>query len=457
MSELTDWLVVWPLVLPAIAAAAAVAAWGRERLQNALLVSGAGAQGVAAIVLFFQVNATGPVSMDMSGWPASFGVSFVATRFGAGLTAVASIAALAILVYSVSLKATDRRHAGFAPLLLVLLTGVAGAFLTADIFNLYVWFEVTLITALGLLVVGGTSEQLSGALKYALPNLFATTLLLIATALLYGMTGTLNMPNLAAKVSELPDSATLQTVAMLFLLALGMKSALFPLAFWLPSSYHTAGPTVAAVFGALLTKVGVYAMIRVFLTLFAGQALLATDFMAWTAALTVVIGSVGMLGETDMRRWVSFSVLSGVGFMVMGIALGSGEGLAGSIAYIVHSILLSAAFFMVSGLIVRRGRSIQLSKLSGLSARNPFLATIFLALGLSLAGVPPFSGFWPKVLLIRASLALGDYWTVAAIAVSGFVTLFVVGRTFALVFWRSNEAEPVEAAEPGHSFGLAQW
>ncbi|MEO1481057.1 MAG: proton-conducting transporter membrane subunit [Myxococcota bacterium] len=447
---MSDWYVVWPIVLPAIAASCAVAVWGRERLQNAFLLLGATAQGVMALLLFLQVRAQGPVAMDMGGWPAPFGVSFVATEFGAGLTVTASVTALSILVYGMSLGASDKKHPGFAPLLLVLLTGVAGAFLTADIFNLYVWFEVTLITALGLLVVGGTSEQLGGALKYALPNLFATTLLLIATALLYGMTGTLNMPDLATKIAALPDSAALQTVAMMFLLALGMKSALFPLAFWLPASYHTAGPTVAAVFGALLTKVGVYAMIQVFLTLFAAHTLIARDIMAAAAAVTIVIGSVGMLAENDLRRWVSFSVLSSVGFMVIGVALGNRAALTGSIAYVVHSILLSAALFMASGLVVRQGNGRTLSELSGLGAREPLLAALFLALGLSLAGVPPFTGFWPKVLLIQGSLAVGDYWTVAAIAVSGFTTLFVVGRTFALVFWREGSERAEDSpAKPG--------
>ncbi|MEO0812729.1 MAG: proton-conducting transporter membrane subunit [Myxococcota bacterium] len=456
MSEFTDWLVIWPLLLPAIAAACSVAAWGHGRTQRILVLLGAASQCVSSIVLVAQVYSHGPVSMDVGGWPAPFGVSFAATQFGAVLTVVASATALSILVYGFSLAPNDRRHAGFAPLLLVLLTGVAGAFLTADIFNLYVWFEVTLITALGLLVVGGTSEQLGGALKYALPNLFATTLLLIATALLYGMTGTLNMPDIAAKVAQLPNSPALQTVAMMFLLALGMKSALFPLAFWLPASYHTAGPTVAAVFGALLTKVGVYAMIQVFLTLFASQSLLARDVMEIAAALTVVIGSIGMLAETDIRRWVSFSVLSSVGFMVIGIAIGNPRALAGSIAYVVHSIILSAALFMASGLIVRRGSGLRLSELRGLGAREPVLSAVFLALGLSLAGVPPFTGFWPKVLLIQGSLELGDYWTVAAIAVSGFTTLFVVGRTFALIFWRRDKAEEDDGPAP-NEHRSARW
>lgn len=456
MSELTNWLVVWPILIPAVAGAGAVAAWGHERIQSALLLLGAAAQGIAAVVLFVHVRGNGPLTMDMGGWPAPFGVSFTATQFGSGLTVAASTTALTILIYGLSLRKTDHRHAGFAPLLLILLTGVAGAFLTADIFNLYVWFEVTLITALGLLVVGGTSEQLGGALKYAMPNLFATTLLLIATSLLYGMTGTLNMPDIAAKVSALPDSAALQTIAMMFLLALGMKSALFPLAFWLPASYHTAGPTVAAVFGALLTKVGVYAMIQVFLTLFASQALLARDLMAAAAAVTVIIGSVGMLAENDIRRWVSFSVLSSVGFMVIGIALGNRVGLTGSIAYAVHSIVLSAALFMASGLVVRRGAARHLSELGGLGARDPLLAALFLALGLSLAGVPPFAGFWPKVLLIQASLAVGDYGTVAAIGLSGFASLFVVGRTFALIFWRDEVPVSHSVPEDGERGG-AQW
>lgn len=447
MSELSDWLTVWPLITTAIAAAGCVMAWGRERLQSALAVGGVAAQFGVSTLLFLKVWTDGPVSMAMGGWPAPFGVAFVADAFGAGLTVAASGTALTILVYGTSTKKSERRHAGFSPLLLVLMTGVAGAFLTQDVFNLYVWFEVTLITALGMLVVGGTREQLDGALKYAIPNLLATTLLLIAISIMYGMTGTLNMGELADKIATLPDSAALQTVGMLFLISLAVKSALFPLSFWLPASYHTAGATVAAVFGALLTKVGVYAIIRVFVTIFADTPLVARDVMVWAAALTMVFAALGMLAENDIRRWVSFSVLSSAGFMVIGVAIGSEQGVMGGVFYIVHSIVLTAALFMASGLIVNQGRTPKLSELSGLVKSQPVLAAVFLGLGLSLAGVPPFTGFWPKVYLIQAGLAAENYGAVAAIVVSGFITLVVVGRTFALVFWRTDDVSPLDASD----------
>ena len=236
-----NWLVVWPVLLPILAASLAVAAWGHGRAQAFIGLLGVAAQLVSAVLLFGHVWSNGPVVMSMGGWPAPFGIALVADVFGAGLTVAASLVALVIVVYSLGEMSGDYRRAGFFPLVLALMTGVAGAFLTSDIFNLYVWFEVTLISSFGLIVLGGRREQIDGAVKYAFLNLLATTFLLIAIGLLYGMTGTLNMADLSAKVAALPQDATLETVALLFLVSLGMKAALFPLYFWLPAGVsHTA-------------------------------------------------------------------------------------------------------------------------------------------------------------------------------------------------------------------------
>ena len=437
VSDATGWLVVWPVLIPILAAALAVAAWGRARTQAVIGVGGVVAQLVASIVLFVHVWNHGSIAMSMGGWPAPFGIALVADTLGAGLTVIASLVATAIVIYSLGDTSVEHRRAGLFPLILALMTGVAGAFLTSDIFNLYVWFEVTLISSFGLIVLGGRREQIDGAVKYAFLNLLATTFLLIAIGLLYGMTGTLNMADLAFKVAVLPQDSTLETVALLFLVSLGMKAALFPLYFWLPAAYHTPLPVVSAVFAALLTKVGVYSLIRVFLTVFPESADIAREAMIWAAVATMVLGALGALAEADIRRVASFTVISGVGVMIAGLAIGTETALLGSIFYIVHSIIISAALFMAAGMITRAGGGYEIEKLAGLYKGAPLLAILFLLVGLSLAGVPPFAGFWPKVYLVQAGLETGSYALVAGVLIAGFLTLLVVGRTFALVFWRA--------------------
>lgn len=451
-ANMTAWLVVWPVLIPILAAALAVAAWGHGRLQALIGIVGIAAQLLSAVLLLSHVWNNGPVVMSMGGWSAPFGIALAGDVFGAGLTVAASLVALAIIVYSLGDISADHLRAGFFPLVLALIAGVAGAFLTSDIFNLYVWFEVTLISSFGLIVLGGRREQIDGAVKYAFLNLLATTFLLIAIGLLYGMTGTLNMADLSAKVAALPQDATLETVALLLLVSLGMKAALFPLYFWLPAAYHTPLPAVSAIFAALLTKVGVYSLIRVFLTVFPDSADLAREAMIWAALATMMLGALGALAESDLRRLVSFTVISGVGVMVAGLAIGTEKALLGSIFYIIHSIIISATLFMAAGLVTRIGGGTKIENLSGLYKGAPFLSVVFLISGLSLAGVPPFAGFWPKIYLVQAGLESGEYRLVAGILIAGFLTLLAIGRTFALVFWRSapeGEAPPAFPPQKG--------
>ncbi len=441
MFENAGWLVVWPVLIPILGAALAAAAWGSERAQSTIGVAGLGAQLVASIALFTHVWNHGVVAMSMGGWQAPFGIALAADTLGAGLTLVGSFVGLIVALHGIGTTDTAHRRAGFFPLLLALMAGVAGAFLTSDIFNLYVWFEVTLISSFGLIVLGGRREQIDGAVKYAFLNLIATTLLLIAIGLLYGLTGTLNMADLSEKVASLPRDSTLETVALLFLVSLGMKAALFPLYFWLPAAYHTPLPTVSAIFAALLTKVGVYALIRVFALVFPENGDMARDAMIWVAVATMVLGALGALAEQDIRRFVSFTVVSGVGVMVGGLAIGTEKAFLGTVFYFVHSIMISAALFIAAGMIAQAGKATRIEELAGLYKRAPFLAVAFLIVGLSLAGVPPLAGFWPKVYLVQAGLDAGSAVLVAGILLSGFLTLVAVGRAFSLIFWRAGEDE----------------
>jgi len=446
MFEYAGWLVVWPVAIPLLAAALAAAAWGRERIQALVGVGGLVLQLIAGIALFARVWSDGIVAMSMGGWSAPFGIALAADPFGAGLTVVASLVALAIVAHGLGATDTEHRRAGFFPLILALMGGVAGAFLTSDIFNLYVWFEVTLIASFGLIVLGGRREQIDGAVKYAFLNLIATTLLLIAIGLLYGLTGTLNMADLSGVVARLPADSTLEIVGLLFLVSLGMKSALFPLYFWLPAAYHTPLPSVSAIFGALLTKVGVYALIRVFMVVFPDSADIARESLVWVAVATMLLGALGAVAESDIRRFVSFTVVSGVGVMIAGLAIGSEAAFLGTVFYIVHSIIVTAALFIAAGMIAGAGGSTRIEELAGLYKRAPYLSVAFLIVGLSLAGVPPLSGFWPKVYLVQAGLEAGLPVLVVGILVSGFLTLFAVGRAFALIFWREREGDSATTA-----------
>jgi multicomponent Na+:H+ antiporter subunit D len=441
MTAETAWLIVWPVAVPLIAAALATIAWRRPNIQAGIAFAAIALQLVAAIMLFLLVWRDGAFAMTMGNWAPPFGISFVADTLSAGLVALTAFVGAAIAVFGLGDSSRLVREAGFYPLLLALLCAVSGAFLTGDIFNLYVWFEIILIASFGLLILGGRREQLDGAVKYAALNLVATTLFLIATGLLYGLTGTLSMADLSVKVAALDPQGPIAIVAMLYLLAFGMKAAAFPLFFWLPASYHTANAAVSAVFGALLTKVGVYALIRVFTLIFpmgaGGAGEMAGDIMLWVAVATMVIGAFGALAQTDMRRIVSFTVVSGIGVMLLGLALGSALALAGALFYMVHSIVVTAAMFMTGGIAGRMAETTRLPQLAGLYRASPLFALLFILAALSLAGVPPFAGFWPKVVLVQASLEADGFIAAGAVLLTGFLTLAVIGRLWVEAFLRN--------------------
>lgn len=307
-------------------------------------------------------------------------------------------------------------------------------------FNLYVWFEVLLISSYGLLVLGNDRIQLDGAVKYGVLNLIGTNLFLIATGLLYGIFGTLNMADLAMKVAALenPASGTLATVAALYFLAFAMKAAAFPVNFWLPASYHTPNVVVSAVFAGLLTKVGVYALIRIFVLILPASRGYMADLIALVAIATLMTGAIGALAQSEVRRLLGYVVIAGIGAMLAGVAVGSTLAVSGAIFYAVHSIIVMTALYMAAGIMNMMGGSYDLRQLGGLYQKSAAFAAVFLVLGFAVSGLPPFSGFWPKVILVDAAFADGRSWLGAAILVSGFLTTMAMGRVWIFAFWRGG-------------------
>src|SRR5690606_18338316 len=359
----------------------------------------------------------GPVAVQVGGWPAPVGITLVADRTSVVLILASVLTMLAVLVFAVGEGGAERTQAGFHPLYLVLAAGVAASFLTGDLFNLFVAFEVMLMASYALITLGGRPAQVRSGMTYVVISLVASTLFLLSLALVYAATGTVNMADLHTEVADLPAGVR-SGLAVLLVAVFGIKSAVFPLFFWLPDSYPTAAAPVTAVFAGLLTKIGVYAMIRSPPRLFPPETRPA-GLLLVVAGLTMVVGVLGAVAQNDVRRLLSFHIVSQIGYMVMGLGLFTVAGLAAAVYFIVHQIVVKTSLFLVAGVVERRTGTGHLDRLSGLARVEPLLAGLFLLAALSLAGIPPLSGFVGKLGLVEAGLDAGSYAIVAvSLAVS---------------------------------------
>ncbi|HOL72447.1 MAG TPA: Na+/H+ antiporter subunit D [Bryobacteraceae bacterium] len=429
-------LLTLPILIPLFTAALCLLAWRWWRVQRVLGLVSAFALLCAAAALLYRVRTEGIQAVQIGAWPAPYGISLVADLFSAMMVMITGILGAAVAVYSAGSLDKARQSFGYYPLYHVLLMGVCGAFLTGDIFNLYVWFEVMLMASFVLLALGGGQGQIEGALKYVTLNLMASSVFLAAVGLLYSVAGTLNMADLARKLRHAPEPGIVTVLAMLFLVAFGTKAATFPLFFWLPASYHTPPVAVSAIFAGLLTKVGVYALIRVFTLIFVRDDVYVHTLILVIAGLTMVTGVLGAIAQNEFRRLLSFHIVSQIGYMIMGLALFTPLGLAGSVLFIIHNILAKSNLFLVSGLAQRFGGTFDLKKLGGLYEEHPALAVLFLVPALSLAGLPPFVGFFAKLLLIKAGLEAGSYVIVAVALGVSLLTLFSMMKIWTEVFWK---------------------
>ena len=435
-----DWLIVAPSLITLLGGALCLMLRKNTDLQPKLGIGFLVLLVLASLGLLVRVLDHGVITMVMGSWLPPFGIAFTVDALSATLCLIGSVVALCAGIYAtVTVNSTGRRY-GFYPFLLLLMTGVCGAFLTGDIFNLYVWFEVLLIASYGLLVLGNDRIQLDGAVKYGVLNLVGTNLFLIATGLLYGVFGTLNMADIAGKVAALenPASGTLATIAALYFLAFAMKAAAFPVNFWLPASYHTPNVVVSAVFAGLLTKVGVYALIRVFVMLLPASRGYMADVISWVAVATLLTGAFGALAQSEVRRLLGYLVIAGIGSMLAGVAVGTTLAISGAIFYAVHSIIVMTALYMASGIMNLMGGSYNMRELGGLYQRGAAFAGVFLILAFAVSGLPPFSGFWPKVILVDAAFQNGRTLLASAILFSGFLTTLAVGRVWIYAFWRGG-------------------
>lgn len=455
-----DWALILPVALALIGAAVLLMARSVRGAQAVFAVLVVLAMFAYEVVLLLRVLADGPVAMTMGNWLPPFGISFVADVTGAGFALLASGLTLVVIAYAQTDRVGIDDRDGFYPMLLLLLAGVTGAFLTGDLFNLYVWFEVMLIASFGLMVLGERDAVLDGAVKYGFINFLATTFFLLALGLLYGATGTLNMADLV-QAAPMAHPVVMAGIAALLLLAFGIKAAAFPVNAWLPASYHTPPAVISALFAGLLTKVGLYALLRTMVMVLPDSRVVLEPVIASIAIATLLIAPLGAIAETNLRRAVGFMVIGGIGAAIAGIALPGPAGTGGAALYIVHSMLTMTALYLVAGLIEKATGQTDTRLMGGLYAANAPLSVLFLVLILGVAGVPPFLGFWPKLLLLQGAATQSglvgdggvDYVALAlgfALLANAFLTLIAGGRLWAHMFWRAGtEGELSETPNPG--------
>ena len=449
------WLLPMPVLLALFGAGVSLILGRRPLAQRVLSVTVLSLILVVAAALVFLGDTRGPQVLWIGGW-SPLGISLVADRLSALMLLVSALVCLLVLLFSLGQDEEERRRETpisiYHPTFLALTAGVSNAFLTGDLFNLYVGFEMLLFASFVLLTLGGTGERIRAGTTYVVVSLVSSLLFLVGLAAVYGATGTVNMAQAGLRLAELPLEVQ-RVIQLLLLTVFGIKAAVFPLSAWLPDSYPTAPAPVTAVFAGLLTKVGVYAMIRTDTVLFRDSSM-RTPMMV-IGILTMVFGILGAIAQSEIKRMLSFTLVSHIGYMVFGIALDTEAGLSAAIFYTAHHIIVQTALFLVAGLIERRGGSTSLNELGGLAAASPILGVLFLVPALNLAGIPPMSGFLGKAGLLQAGIDSGDWLAgigVAALLATSLLTLFAMAKVWNRAFWQRMplvENEDGKMVEPG--------
>lgn len=377
-----------------------------------------------SVFLNYELQNRGFMSLNTGGWIAPFGISLVIDYLSSIMLIAASLIAFVISLFANRNLTDDIPLSKFYFFFFTLNMGVNGAFITGDVFNLYVWFEVMLISSFVLVTIGKKKEQLEGGIKYLAINTLGSMLFLAGLGLLYGKTGTLNMAHLAEILKNDQQSTLMNTSSVLFFVAFGIKAAVFPLYFWLPSSYHTPNIAITSLFAGLLTKVGVYTLIRFFTLFFVQDQVFWHNLLLIIAGLTMVAGGMAAASYYETRRILSYHIISQIGYMIMGLGIFTPLAIAGAIFFTIHNMIAKTGTFIAAGLIAKIKGTYELKEVGGLYKQNPALAILFIIPAFALAGFPPVSGFFAKFMLLKAGIESEQYLITAVALLTGFLTLY---------------------------------
>ncbi|HHW06914.1 MAG TPA: Na+/H+ antiporter subunit D [Clostridia bacterium] len=449
-------VLILPLLIPLVTGIIMGIARNRIGFQRLLGLFSLGLTFAVSLYLVRLVSKQGVQILELGGWQAPFGIVLVLDMLPALLLATASLVGFACLLYAVHSIGEDKERHYFYPLFNFLLVGVNGSFLTGDMFNLFVFFEVMLFASYVLLVLGGTKIQLRETIKYAFINTLSSTLFLVGIAYLYAVAGTLNMAHLSLRIAEAGQTGILTGVAVVFLIVFSVKAGLL-LYFWLPGSYMAPPGAVGAIFAALLTKVGIYVILRVYTLIFYHQPEVTHGLMAVMAGLTMLLGGFGAIAQWDIRGILVYNVIISVGFIISGLVYGTAGALTGAVYYTIHDMVMKALLFLLGGTVIAITGTSKLKAMSGLIRNHTLLGWLFFVTTLALAGIPPLSGFVGKVLIIKEGLALGTgyggLYVLAGIGLlSSMLVLYSLLKIFINGFW--GETVLSEEMEKGTDRGL---
>lgn len=437
---MTNFLLL-PIILPFFTAILLMFAPKKLMYQRVVTLCGLVLTLICSSFLIHLIHTQGIQVVTFGNWPVPFGITMVADMVAALLVTTSIIISLFTVWYSFTAIGVEREKFFYYPGLLLMLTGINGAFLTGDLFNLFVFFEVFLMASYLLSVLGGTRVQLRESIKYILVNVVASAIFVITVAMLYSVVGTLNMADLAVKIAAIEQPGIVTTIAVLLLIVFGMKAAIFPLFFWLPSAYAAPPIPILALFGALLTKVGVYAIMRTYTLLFVHDIQFTHMLLLILSVLTIIVGCIGALSTFNVKNIMIYNVVIAVGVILYGVAQMNEDGLMGAMFYIIHDMLIKAALFFLVGLIIFITGTENLRKMGGLMKTYPLLAWTYLIAAFSLAGIPPLSGFIGKMLIVKGGFAAEHNWSSIWILLSSLIVLLSVIRIFIYAFW--GEEKPV--------------
>ncbi len=433
------------IVIPLAGTAVSLLAIRSRATQRIVALACSVATTAIAVAVLVDVDRNGTQVAAMGGWPGAIAINLVADRFSAMMLTIGAAMLLAVWIYAIGQRADDERSRWYHPAYLAMTAGVCGAFLAGDLFNMFVWFEVLLMSSYVLLTLEGNDGQIRSGTTYVVLNVVESMVLVMGIALIFAATGTLNMAELPQRLAELPVGIRMG-LNFLLLIAFGLKAAAFPLYSWLPDSYPAAPSPVSAVFAGLLTKVGVYAIVRTQTLLFPGTN---RTLLLVIAGLTMAVGVFGAIAQSDIKRIVSFHIVSQIGYMIMGVALGGAAAIAATIFYMLHHIPVKTSLFLVEGIVERETGSSSLDDRAGLARRSGPLAALFLLPALSLAGIPPLSGFVGKLGVVSVGLGQGSWWIVGVALAVSILTLVSMLKIWNGAFWGEPEVSPDPNRAPG--------
>ncbi|MFT4157846.1 MAG: Na+/H+ antiporter subunit D [Microbacterium sp.] len=431
------------VALPLLGAALALIFGRNARVQSIVTVLTLLSVSVIAAILLVAVDGGTPLAVSVGGWPVPFGIVLYVDRFAALLVLVSSVVLLAVLLFSIGQGIADGVDETpisiFNPSYLILAAGIFNAFIAGDLFNLYVGFEILLVASYVLITLGSTESRIRTGAVYIVVSLVSSILFLAAIGMIYGALGTVNMAQIAERMTELPQQTQL-VLHLMLVIAFGIKAAIFPVSFWLPDSYPTAPAPVTAVFAGLLTKVGVYALIRAETQLFADSSI--DTLLLIVALATMLVGVLGAVAQAELKRILSFTLVSHVGYMIFGLAIATPAAIGATVYYIVHHIIVQTTLFLAVGLVERRAGSTSILRVKGLLKVAPVIAVLYFIPAINLGGLPPFSGFIGKFALFEAAASVGTPLMIVLIVggiLTSLLTLYALMRAWNLAFWREED------------------